>query len=331
MTSFFSIADNSFDTRGFPWVDHIVSGAVEVALPSCPECGVAPSRIFSGDLDVTLEKRKGSKWPDALGCGAASLFIVSARVLDAWHHDEAGTFPIGGRISFTGPFPKPLQDVRPPEYFWLDGEKMLGAKMDFDASGFVDVRFCSACGNRTDDISATHDKQRSGPWPYAFVPNTWNGANLFTTDLSPAAFFCTDAVMQCARRHHHTNFRLIPVEAGGATWSPGIDYLGKQWPAHHALRASEGKTVAEWVEQLREPSKRYEARVALLDLGKDAASAIRTLTGLLHDNDEGLRREAALLFSALARVGVPLPRQGKAAARQHDDWFQKTLGSSADA
>jgi hypothetical protein len=300
-------------------------------LPSCPECGVAPSQIFTGDLEVTLEKRKGSKWPDALGCGAASLFIVSARVLEAWRDDAVGAFPIGGGISFTGALPKRLRDGRPPEYFWLDGQKMLGAKMDFDAAGFVDVRFCFACGNRIDDISATHEKQRSGLWPYAFVPDTWNGADLFTTDLSPAAFFCTNAVMECARRHRHTNFRFIPVEAGSATWSRGIDYLGKQWPPRHPLRPSEGKTVEQWVEQLREPSKRHEARVALLDLGKNAAPAVPTLTRLLHDNDEELRREAALLFSVLARVGVPLGTEGKAAARHYEEWFQKTLGRSPNA
>jgi hypothetical protein len=326
MTAFFTISDNSLDSRGFPWIDRIVGGVVQCNAPLCGECGLSPSRIITGDLEVILEQNDACRWPDALGCGAASLFVVSDRALEAWRDDGVGELPVGGRISFRAPIPTRLQNVKPPAYFWVDGDKIMGAKMDFDASGFVGVLFCRACGNRIIDVSATYDSQHSGVRPYVFLPNTWTGANLFTTDLSSAKFFCTQTVMECARQHQHTNFRFIPVVSGVGSWSKGIDYLGKPWPPHHPLRPSEGKSLDQWLDQLRVPSERYEARIALLDLGLEAVPAIPALTRLLHDNDEGVRREAALLFSALQKLGVPLGSEGEAAARQHDEWFQKTLG-----
>ena len=102
---------------------------------------------------------------------------------------------------------------------------MRGALMDFDASGFVDVRFCPECGTRTDDISATGTRRQSAPYPYAFRLGTWNGDHLFTTDLSPCAFFCTERVLECARKHRLTNFRFTAAEDGPQPGSKGIDYL----------------------------------------------------------------------------------------------------------
>ena len=97
-------------------------------------------------------------------------------------------------------------------YFWLDGQKIQGAMLDFEESGFVNVQFCPECNTRTDDIGATFDRQHSRVYPYAFRPGTWTGLNLFTTDLSHCSFFCTEAVVECARKHKLTNFRFVPAE-----------------------------------------------------------------------------------------------------------------------
>jgi hypothetical protein len=48
---------------------------------------------------------------------------------------------------------------------------------------------------------------------------------LFTTDLSPTAFFCTNQVVDCARRNRHSNFRFLPVELGAGAGHRGVDYL----------------------------------------------------------------------------------------------------------
>jgi hypothetical protein len=65
---------------------------------------------------------------------------------------------------------------------------MLGAKVDFEASGFVDVKFCPECGNRTDNISETDKRQGTKKYGTIFFAETWNGADLFTTDISDRHF-----------------------------------------------------------------------------------------------------------------------------------------------
>lgn len=222
MAKFYRVGNNSFYNRGFPWIAKIVRGMPYKG--QCPECEGTLGDP-KGALRVLLERNKGSRWPDVLGCGAYPLLIVSERVLEAWRNDRVGEFPIGGRISFSAPLPKRLEQTKPPSYFWLDGEKMRGANLDFDASGFVGVQFCSRCGRRWDDIEATYDRQHSAPWSYVFVDGSWTGSNLFTTDLSPTAFFCTETVLECARKHQFTNFRFVPVEEGDAPESPGVKYI----------------------------------------------------------------------------------------------------------
>jgi len=321
---FFTIGHNSAYNSGMPEIQMISVGLFDEG--SCKTCGTS-KRNPSGDLTVTVgPSEEARSWPDIIACGDYPCFVVSGRAVEEWRSEDIGSLFIGGKVLFTGPLPERLQGHEPPKYFWLDGRRMLGAQLDFDASGFAGAWVCSTCGCCAYDVGATYDRQRAGACPYVFVEETWNGTNLFTTDLSPAMFFCTDAVVECARKHRLTNFRFTPVEAGGASWSQGIDYLGKQWPPYSSLRPSEGKTINQWVEQLRNPSQRYKARVALLDLGKDAAPMVPSLISMLHDNDEAVRREAALLLSALEKMGVPLGAEGEAAARQHEEWFQKTIG-----
>ncbi|HWS87602.1 MAG TPA: hypothetical protein VN282_11600 [Pyrinomonadaceae bacterium] len=217
---FFSVGHNTFDTQGFPWADSILSGLEEG--PPCGRCGV-PLLGLTGDVEVSLRPRKGTAWPDVLGCGDYPLFIVSGRVLKAWREEGIGR-PPHHRVFVVGDLPRGLRGTSPPDYYWLDGARVLGARMDFGASGFVGVRFCGACGNRTDNVAATYGRRREGR-PYVFVPGSWNGARLFTTDLSPAKFFCTDELIACARKHGLTNFRFVPVAEGDAVENKGLKYL----------------------------------------------------------------------------------------------------------
>ncbi len=220
-TAFFQISDNSIGARGVPWIQSVNEGLQDSS--PCHVCGVAGQDPV-GELRVTMDPKKGSQWPDVLGCGAYPLLVVSERVLEAWTKEGVGTFP-AQRVMIGLPLPKRIADVEPPPYFWVDGERMRGAELDFDKSGFVGVQFCPGCGIRSEDDSATYRKQHARVWPYTFVPGSWNGANLFTTDLSPAAFFCTAAVVECAAKHGHANFRFVPVEQGTNPESKGIAYL----------------------------------------------------------------------------------------------------------
>lgn len=307
-SGFFRICDNSFDKRGYPWGQDILRGYNVVGR--CFECSEEGTRIsvVRGEVEIGLAPRKGSQWPDMIGCGHYPLFIISRRMMDDWRNDGVGEFP-SAPVLIAEPLPKKLAGTRPPEYVWLDGKQMQGALLDFDVSGYVDVQFCPSCGTRTDDISATHrrrDDTRNGIWHDTFVEGSWNGANIFTTDLSPCVFCCTWKVVECARRHKHTNVRFVPIEAGSATWSKGLDYLGKTWPPYHPLRCSEGKSLEEWLQALCQPKTRFDASCALLDLGEDAAPAVPELMSMLKDEREWIRREARLVLRNLKRLGIPV-------------------------
>jgi hypothetical protein len=323
MVAFLSVSHNSYVNRALPWIDRIIAGQRQG--PPCSECGACP-KFLDGALEVALEQNNASQWPDVLGCGAqAGLLTVSSSVLDAWRRDSIGEFPVH-KVTIVPPVPANLDQGKQPNYFWVDGGKMLGARLDFEPSGFVIAKLCSTCGRRVEDIGQTYQRRYAGNSPTVLMPGSWSGANLFTTDLSPMEFFGTEAVLNSARKHHHTNFRFTPIEAGIASWSSGINYLGKRWPPTHPLRPSDGQALHEWVRQLKDSVRRYDARLALLDLGVSAAPAVPDLIRYLDDEDEAVRREAALLLSALRKSGVRVGTRGEAAAQQHEERIQKSLG-----
>ncbi len=219
----FSISDNSFDTRGFPWGEEIFGDIKWMECTACGRRGDDPV----GAIEIKLERRKGSKWPDVLGVGhMTGLLIVSERVIEDWKQEGVGNFPCH-RAVIRKPYPKKLECSVPPTYYWLDGEIMRGAKLDFEASGYVEVSHCPECNSLEYDVSATYDQQDSAVWPYVFIEGTWNGTNIYTIDISDRRFFCTEKVIECAVKYGHTNFRFTPVEEGLAISSKGLPYLKK--------------------------------------------------------------------------------------------------------
>lgn len=271
MPTFFRIGDNSIHTRGTPCVERILN---RPPPKPCPTCRRSKFEAY-GPLHVKFQRDKGVKWPDALG--GATRFILSERALESLRKDLSVDIPVFP-ATIEPPLPKKLEGTPPPAYFCVNGEAMTAAELDFEASGYVAVEFCGKCGVRTHDITATSKKRHEESRPYAFKENTWTGAELFTTNLSSGAFFCTDAVLESARRHQLTNLRFIPVEAGPSHGSKGIDYLGRKWPpAPFPLRPSDGKTLDKWLELYDAgPANKqwYDAYCALLDLYEDALPAV---------------------------------------------------------
>lgn len=295
---FFRVSDDTACHRDFPWIMRIVRGTDYPVLP-CPECGALKTR-FQGDLAAVLEDGRGRQWPDVLGCGAYPLLVVSERVLEAWRNDEIGEFPIGGRVICLPPLPSPLKNSVPSAYFWLDGEKMLGAKLDFEASGYVGVQFCSTCGRRWDNVSATYDRQHAQQWSYTILHDTWSGSHLFTTDLSPSAFFCTSKLVEGARRHRHSNFRFMPANATQKHPAAleGGDYIGHQWPPQpDSSVSSEGESVDRWLSDLAcgDPAREYDAVCAILAHWNEA---VPRLIALLGSDDKRKRLEAARMLAS---------------------------------
>ena len=201
----------------FPWIQTLSEGLIQTYY--CKRCD-RKINYAEGELRAILDKKKGTKWSDVIGCGHFPFFIVSENVIKAWKQEGITDIPYH-KVWIENPLPKRLTGTKPPEYFWIDGKKMKGALLDFDSSGFVGVEFCTECGTRTDNISATYDKQWGG-FSYFFKKDSWNGTDLFTTDLSETAFFCTEKLVECAIKYRLTNFRFVPIEQGGGD---GIKYL----------------------------------------------------------------------------------------------------------
>jgi len=221
---FYSVWHDSFEMRRFPWASSILNRP-EPDTSFCPICHRAPPVRFK-DVDIQLDIRRGDQWPDVLGCGAAPLFIVSHRAIAVWQSKSIGTFP-HHHVRLIPPLPLALANSEAPEYVWLDGSRMLGARLDFEASGFVANSFCATCGLRKDDAAATYERQHSKVWAYTFLPGSWTGAKLFTTDLSHATFFCTEELIVSAREHALTNLRFVPVDYGAGVSHHSVDYLGR--------------------------------------------------------------------------------------------------------
>lgn len=215
---FFRVSHNTFGTRGFPWISTISEGLKDTYR--CYKCGRVKT-YAEGDITGILEKEKGTKWSDVLGCGHFPLFIISSRILEAFDKEQLLTFPYH-RVFIEKPYPKRLDEQYMPDYYWVDGLKMLGAELDFEASRFVDNTFCSECGTRTYNIEKTFELQDKG-FSYIFKKDTWNGSNLFVTELSHTALFCTDKIFECAKKYKLTNFKFTPIEDGNNL--TGIKYL----------------------------------------------------------------------------------------------------------
>ena len=207
MTRFYRIEDRTLSARGMPWIAKFTDGVVHTE--ECPVCGGGPL-VPVGDFRALLESKRGTQWPDLIGCGArVGLFVVSGRFVKALR-GKGVRVELGGRVEFEEPGPKRLTLADAPEYHWVDGERHRAAKMDFEASGYVGVEYCANCGGRSYDIKASKPRD----FPVVFDYDATSGLDLFTTDMSSRAFYCTERVLECAREHRLTNVAFGPVEEG---------------------------------------------------------------------------------------------------------------------
>jgi hypothetical protein len=212
MMQFYKIRHNTAYKRGMPEIYEILSGLREHGR--CPECGVS-RREPVGDLIVQMGKTKARMWPDVIACGDYPCCVISNRFVSAMRESGIG-FILGGTVSFADPLRNGLSLAVSPGYVWVDGARSRAGKMDFEASGFVDVKFCPVCGTRSDDISRTHRRQHdTNPPPgQVFTYDESLGLDLFTTDISPTYFFCTQRVFDCAKKYRLTNISFCRVEEG---------------------------------------------------------------------------------------------------------------------
>jgi len=206
------IVSEQMRLRGVPWM----SGAYCVhEISRCKVCG-ATTGLPTGKIELRPDPSKGSFWADAIGSGGGifgPFFSLSVKLA----FDELG-FRYGSAIpaNVMAPYPKRLQASPAPQYFYLCGEK--GAKYDFEASGHRIRSICASCGSVKKDPSAR-------PTSEQLVPNTWNGSDLFYTELSLDVKFCTRRVLELAAQRKWKGLRFVPLERAYDASFPGIDYL----------------------------------------------------------------------------------------------------------
>lgn len=229
----FEVDHNLNHTRGFADMASPLEPVPNsrTQFPRCPSCGSAYGDLWNNfyDRDMVVEvgtSKRSTKWPDIAPC-YPSFLLVTQRVLEAWEVEGIGTFPCFP-VRVPPPFPNTLTP-EPPMYYRLDYKKMVGVKIDFEASGYVNARTCDCCGRFLYDDTRTDIKHWTKICPMVFKSGTWNESHVFYSDHT-RFMFCTEKVVDCAYKHKLTNFRFVPIEiANSATWFKGMDYSRKNW------------------------------------------------------------------------------------------------------
>ena len=208
MRRFYRIQDRTLFARGMPWITEFTAGVARVN--GCGICRSGDRFRAGGDMRARLDPKRGTQWPDLIGSGArVGAFVASDRFVKALRA-EGVRVRLGGRIDFDEPAPKRLSLLEAPDYHWVDGESHRAARMDFEASGYVGVERCAACGRWWEDIKASRPRD----FPVVFDYDASSGEDLFTTDMSPLVFYCTHRVLECAKDNRLTNVAFGPVEEG---------------------------------------------------------------------------------------------------------------------
>ena len=133
---FYQIEDRTLSGRGMPWIAEFTEGVV--CMDECTACG-GERWIPTGELRAQLDARRGTQWPDLIGSGhLVGLFVASGRFVGALSQ-ECVRVELGGRVKFAEPTPKRLSLADAPDYHWVDGARLRAARLDFEASGYVDV------------------------------------------------------------------------------------------------------------------------------------------------------------------------------------------------
>ncbi len=203
---FFSIRDDSFSNKVYPWVHGY--GPLTGPMPFIPahllEWELAFWKVNPAPPGLKIDNgepwRRATKWPDVLG--ATSIMPVSERVVESlisagYPPDIRTEMPIA-RIDV-----KRLREIPAPKYFILQYNQ--GIKIHDEASQIV----------RDETGKITFHGGKNPRWVYDL--STWNGADIFGSPMaSPGpsdSLLCTEKIIELAKRDRWTNVRFEPVES----------------------------------------------------------------------------------------------------------------------
>ena len=127
---FYRVMDRTFFTRGMPWIASLTAGVTR--LDGCEVCGGGERYSAVGNVRALLDPKRGTQWPDLIGCGArVALFVVSARFVDSLRSWGIRVV-LGGRVEFAEPTAGRLSLEEAPDYYWVDGARLRAARVDFE-------------------------------------------------------------------------------------------------------------------------------------------------------------------------------------------------------
>ncbi len=212
MSQLYEMSNETDDSKGWVYATRIYAKSEEVIV-NCNECG-AIGRHPKKEFDVDIEG--GTKYSDILLCGEYPLLIVSEKVIKDWEQAGFTGFKYYS-VGINNVSSKKLKLIIPPKYYHI----VIQGRCELDLE-MMEVEIhkkCSSCGRvifnkPTWEIDKFYIKESS-----------WDGSDLFVSDLFPAKTLVTENVIMSACKNRHTNFRFVKLKDSMNLFNEAIDYL----------------------------------------------------------------------------------------------------------
>jgi len=199
---FYHVAHDSAYQHPYTWAYRYEPSLSERGT-RCDVCGLGDVFVTGAypRFPLSAAVEGGWRYPDVLGSGEYPLLIVSEAMVEDWVQD-----------GITGYNAYPLTIVRascaairrqtPPQYFHI--EVTGRCQLDTEAMGLSVVYNCPKCGYV--------EKEPAFNTPFIIRRDSWDGTDLFVSDLSKGVTFCTDRVRALAEKRKWTNVRFVLPE-----------------------------------------------------------------------------------------------------------------------
>ena len=208
---------------GWPWAGKLYPHPCKTGT-LCPLCGkgiLYPGRYPAYPITAGIEG--GTAYPDVLGC-SNPLFVVSQSVISDW---EAA--------NVTGYKQHPFLIVRAkssdsdlamlPRYYHI--EVTGRCQIDLEAMGIEVTFYCPTCGYRKEERIVQNEVEDDpfDIYPFVIREETWDGSDLFVSELFERNVFCSQKVFDLAGLNERTNFEFKLPENYAELESNRIDYI----------------------------------------------------------------------------------------------------------
>jgi len=202
----YSVDDNTIEEKQWTWAWTALPDLATISK-RCDVCNrgrLYPGRYPERALDAEVED--GTSYPDILGCGSHSFFIISEAAL--LHLQSGGVesfqpFPLN-IIQATGSV---IETVTPPRYHHL--KIAVGCEVDFPAMGVSVLEHCPKCYFTLFD--PLHDFGFSSDVDLVVKENSLCGYDLFISEFLPCVAICTSRFKDVVEQNHSTNFEFTEI------------------------------------------------------------------------------------------------------------------------